>query len=51
MILGQPGSVSPGEDIKDCASERMRFRPDIEGLRAVAVLPVVLFHAEVGRPR
>ena len=25
----------------------MRFRPDIEGLRAVAVLAVVLFHAGV----
>ena len=25
----------------------MGFRPDIEGLRAVAVLAVVLFHAEV----
>jgi peptidoglycan/LPS O-acetylase OafA/YrhL len=25
----------------------MRFRPDIEGLRAVAVLAVVLFHAEM----
>jgi peptidoglycan/LPS O-acetylase OafA/YrhL len=34
---GQPGDGSaPG-----------RFRPDIEGLRAVAVLAVVLFHAEV----
>jgi peptidoglycan/LPS O-acetylase OafA/YrhL len=47
MILGQPGRVSPGEDIADRTSERMRFRPDIEGLRAVAVVPVVLFHAEV----
>ncbi|EHB49697.1 acyltransferase 3 [Mycolicibacterium rhodesiae JS60] len=27
--------------------ESTRFRPDIEGLRAVAVLAVVLFHAEV----
>ena len=26
---------------------KTRFRPDIEGLRAVAVLAVVLFHAEV----
>ncbi|MEI8081076.1 MAG: acyltransferase, partial [Actinomycetes bacterium] len=31
----------------DRTSERMRFRPDIEGLRAVAVVPVVLFHAEL----
>lgn len=27
--------------------ERMRFRADIDGLRALAVLPVVLFHVEV----
>src|SRR5687768_3140488 len=25
----------------------MHFRPDVEGLRAVAVLPVILFHAGV----
>ena len=25
----------------------MRYRPDIDGLRAVAILPVVLFHADV----
>lgn len=28
-------------------SDQNRFRPDIEGLRAVAVLSVVLFHAQV----
>ena len=28
-----------------CAGQRRDFRPDIEGLRAVAVLAVVLFHA------
>jgi peptidoglycan/LPS O-acetylase OafA/YrhL len=26
----------------------MRFRPDVEGLRAVAILPVVLYHASQG---
>jgi len=25
----------------------MRYRPDIDGIRAVAVIPVVLFHARI----
>src|SRR5919199_3892027 len=29
------------------AAPRPSFRPDVEGLRAVAVLAVVLYHAEV----
>jgi peptidoglycan/LPS O-acetylase OafA/YrhL len=29
------------------AEPRPHFRPDVEGLRAVAVLAVVLYHAEV----
>lgn len=31
----------------DRTSEHIKFRPDIEGLRAVAVLAVVFFHAEI----
>jgi peptidoglycan/LPS O-acetylase OafA/YrhL len=43
----QADSISPTEELQGRRSEQKRFRPDIEGLRAVAVLAVVLFHAEV----
>ena len=45
--MRQAGSISPTEGLQGRPSEQKRFRPDIEGLRAVAVLAVVLFHAEV----
>ncbi|HEY9306077.1 MAG TPA: acyltransferase family protein, partial [Mycobacterium sp.] len=41
------GSISPTEEVQGRRSQQTRFRPDIEGLRAVAVLAVVLFHADV----
>ena len=40
-------SVSPTEAVPSRRSEKTGFRPDIEGLRAVAVVAVVLFHAEL----
>ena len=40
-------SVSPLEGVQARHSAQRVFRPDIEGLRAVAVLAVVLFHADV----
>jgi peptidoglycan/LPS O-acetylase OafA/YrhL len=43
----QSDSVSPTEETQSRPSAQTRFRPDIEGLRAVAVLAVVLFHAAV----
>jgi peptidoglycan/LPS O-acetylase OafA/YrhL len=45
--LRQAGSVSPTEGVRGGRLAPTEFRPDIEGLRAVAVLAVVLFHAEV----
>ena len=47
MTLRQADSVSPTEEVQDRRTAQSGFRPDIEGLRAVAVLAVVLFHAEV----
>jgi peptidoglycan/LPS O-acetylase OafA/YrhL len=32
------------------SGSRHRYRPDIDGLRALAILPVVFFHAHLGMP-
>ena len=45
--MHQADSISPAEGLQGRPPDQDRFRPDIEGLRAVAVLAVVLFHAEV----
>ena len=45
--MRQADSVSPPEGLQEQRAPRSGFRPDIEGLRAVAVLAVVLFHAEM----
>ena len=47
MTLRQSDSVSHAEEAPGRRSAQSRFRPDIEGLRAVAVVAVVLFHADV----
>jgi peptidoglycan/LPS O-acetylase OafA/YrhL len=47
VTLHQADSVTPTEEVQSRRSARSGFRPDIEGLRAVAVLAVVLFHADL----
>ncbi|MER5846778.1 acyltransferase family protein [Streptomyces sp. NPDC002012] len=44
---GPPGSGVPKRGTSGPGSHRSGFRPDIEGLRAVAVLGVLAFHAAV----
>ncbi|MFJ2267604.1 SGNH hydrolase domain-containing protein [Streptomyces sp. NPDC087849] len=44
---GPPGSHRPDRSTSGPGSRRAGFRPDIEGLRAVAVLGVLAFHAAV----
>ncbi len=48
--MGVSKSLPPLSEVKlspSPAAEPLRFRPDIDGLRAVAILAVVLFHAGV----
>ncbi|TVS85363.1 acyltransferase family protein [Mycobacterium helveticum] len=47
MTLHPADSLSPTAAPAGSRSAQTKFRPDIEGLRAVAVVAVVLFHADV----
>ena len=47
VTLRETRDVSPVEGMQGRDSAQKQFRPDIEGLRAVAVVAVVLFHADV----
>ncbi len=45
--MRQADSVSPTEEAQGQRSARKEFRPDIEGLRALTLLAILLFHADV----
>src|ERR1700749_4245224 len=47
MTTREADAIRPVEGPDANRAAQQRFRPDIEGLRAVAVLAVVLFHADV----
>jgi peptidoglycan/LPS O-acetylase OafA/YrhL len=47
VTMAQVDSISPPQEVQGRRPPQAGFRPDIEGLRAVAVLAVVLFHAGV----
>lgn len=42
-----PAMAQPSGDVKAARPGRLKYRPDIDGLRAVAVLSVMAFHMEL----
>jgi peptidoglycan/LPS O-acetylase OafA/YrhL len=47
VTVREADNVGPVEGVRGKRLAQLGFRPDIEGLRAVAVVGVVLFHADV----
>ncbi|OBI81010.1 acyltransferase family protein [Mycobacterium sp. 1245805.9] len=47
VTVVQAESVSPVEAAQDRRSAHKEFRPDIEGLRALTLVAILLFHADV----